>query len=183
MLWAVAILCVFAVSVFANPLTRERAVETIVKIRNLEFHKISHRFYRWRIAVEMFKEHPYFGIGVNNFRLQQKAFIPKELKKPRLRRILVNEKYNAHNHYLNVLSEQGIFGFVVFICLVSYLVSLGIGNAMRGGNEFFALAIVSYFITAMFEYSWGDYSSLFMFWFVVILNVIERRNLEAIAKP
>ncbi len=183
MLWAVAILCVFAVSVFANPLTRERAAETIVKIRNLEFHKISHRFYRWRIAVEMFKEHPYLGIGVNNFRLQQKAFIPKELKKAKLRRILVNEKYNAHNHYLNVLAEQGIFGFVVFICLVGYLVSLGIGNAMRGGNEFFALAIVSYFITAMFEYSWGDYSSLFMFWFVVILNVIERRNLEAIAKP
>ncbi len=53
-----------------------------------------------------------------------------------------------------------------------------ISNIKKGGNEFYALAIFAYLTGAFFDYLWYDYSFIFMFWFVVILNLIEKRNLE-----
>jgi len=85
---------------------------------------------------------------------------------------------NAHNQYLNILAEQGGFGFIVFMAFVGYLVTLGIRNIRRGGNEFFALAIFAYLIGELFDYLWYDYSFIFMFWFVVILNILEKRRLD-----
>ncbi len=86
--------------------------------------------------------------------------------------------HTAHNQYLNVLAEQGIFGFIPFMGFVGYLIALGIRNIRRGGNEFFALAIPAYFVSALFDYMWCDYSYLFMFWFVIILNILEKRRLD-----
>ena len=177
-IWLISIILVFAISVFANSLAKKRIAETSIKVKNFQFDRITHRFDRWCMAIEIFKEYPILGIGLNNFRLQQKKFIPKELGRGKLSRKLANENLNAHNQYLNILAEQGAFGFIVFMAFVGYLVTLGIRNIRRGGNEFFALAIFAYLIGELFDYLWYDYSFIFMFWFVVILNILEKRRLD-----
>ena len=69
-------------------------------------------------SFEIFKENPYFGVGTKQFREACKNY--KYLK----------EKYNSsnspcsthpHNIYLEILSENGIFGFISFIILLMYI--------------------------------------------------------------
>lgn len=62
----------------------------------------------WHAAIQLFKENPVFGVGKNRFTEVQKA--------NQLRFGTSDEatKFHSHNDYLQILSEQGIFGAVVF---------------------------------------------------------------------
>ncbi len=77
----------------------------------------------WRVAIKLWEEHPFVGIGTNNF----------EIAEPQLARRIPNvsrvtyiaEKPDpAHNSYLQVLVENGIIGLIgwlaiIFACLRS----------------------------------------------------------------
>ncbi len=162
---------VIGVNVLTTRHAQRRLVETRTNILSVtsDFKKSAGRFGLYKSSLKMFKACPLFGVGLNNFKNIFCEF--GEVSKGG------HGRHNAHNQYLNVLAEQGIFGFTVFMLFVGYLVRLAINNIKNGGNEFYALAIFAYLIGALFDYLWYDYSFIFMFWLVVILNLIERRNL------
>ena len=169
---AAIVLSVFLIGLIAMPQVRSRLIQT--KNQLLSFNSYlarpADRPDLCRDSLKMFKSQPLFGVGLNNFKNVFYEFgeCPKRF----------HGVFNAHNQYLNILAEQGAFGFIVFMAFVGYLVALGIGNIRRGGNEFFALAIFAYLIGELFDYLWYDYSFIFMFWFVVILNILEKRSAD-----
>lgn len=167
---AIALILLFLVAVTVHPVGRKRImVDTIHRLEKLGLDAASsHRKIFYQSTALMIKQYPIFGIGLNNFKNRYHEFINAP----------PNDKLNTHNQYLNALAEQGIFGFCIFMLFVGYLVRLAIRNIKHGGNEFYALAIFAYLIGALFDYLWYDYSFIFMFWFVVILNIIEKRELE-----
>ncbi len=59
-------------------------------------------------ALEMIKDKPFFGVGLNSY----KYLFPTYSKKLGL--ALVASEREAHNTYLEILSETGIVGFLVF---------------------------------------------------------------------
>lgn len=66
----------------------------------------------WTQAVELWKENPFFGIGPGNF----KKISPEYLGQERV----------THNTYFQILSEQGLFGFIMFYLIMSLtIISLG----------------------------------------------------------
>ena len=70
------------------------------------------RFEIWTQAVELWKENPFFGIGPGNF----KKISPEYLGRERV----------THNTYIQILSEQGLFGFIIFYLIMSLtIISLG----------------------------------------------------------
>ena len=166
---AIIIASVFAVVLIAIPAAKQRIVKTVATAKKGQIDRASgRRLTLERAAITIFQKYPLVGIGLNNFKNQYHEFVDMP----------PNDKLNSHNQYLNVLAEQGIIGFSIFMVFVAYLVRLAISNIKKGGNEFYALAIFAYMIGALFDYLWYDYSLIFMFWFVVILNLIEKRNLE-----
>ena len=54
----------------------------------------------WEMAIEAWKEHPLFGIGIGKFKDYTGAFT------------------STHNTYLQVLCEQGVFGFILYIIAI-----------------------------------------------------------------
>lgn len=167
--WAGLLALIFCMALGSNSSGRQRVSEIVNRLVRLEVDSSSEeRVEVWRAALNVWTKYPIVGIGLNNYKNTHYEFSS----------VLHNEQYNAHNQYVNILAEQGIFGFVVFMGFVGYLVAMGVGNIRRGGNEFYALAIFAYLIGALFDYLWYDYSFIFMFWFVVILNIIEKRRLE-----
>jgi O-antigen ligase len=70
----------------------------------------------WKAGWEIFRAHPFFGIGANAFRL----IVSRVLAEP----IRLEERDPAppaHNTFLSVLVEQGVIGFTVFCALLGVL--------------------------------------------------------------
>jgi len=171
-IWSAILLLLFIVILAGIPAAKQRVVTTVSRLNNAQINDIlSQRLDLWRTAVIIFKKYPFFGIGLNNFKDTFPEYTTPDMAKWPF------HIHAANNQYFNVLAEQGIFGFIVFVGFVGYLIALGIKNIRQGGNEFFALAIIAYLVGALFDYMWVDYSFMFIFWFVVILNLIERRKL------
>ena len=70
----------------------------------------------WKAGWEIFRVHPFFGIGANSFRL----IVSRVLAEP----IRLEEQTPAppaHNTFLSVLVEQGVLGFTVYCALLAVL--------------------------------------------------------------
>lgn len=70
----------------------------------------------WKAGWEIFRVHPFLGIGVNAFRL----IVSRVLAEP-IRLDEHDPAPPAHNTFLSVLVEQGVIGFAVFCALLGVL--------------------------------------------------------------
>ncbi len=68
----------------------------------------------WEGAWHIFKDFPLFGIGFNNFRNVYPSYQTSPL----------NAGKYAHNFYLKILSEAGIFTFLFFVFFLIYIFSI-----------------------------------------------------------
>jgi O-antigen ligase len=70
----------------------------------------------WKAGWEIFRAHPFFGIGANAFRV----IVSRELAEP-IRMGEADPAPPAHNTFLSVLVEQGVLGFAVFCGMLGAL--------------------------------------------------------------
>jgi O-antigen ligase len=72
----------------------------------------------WKAAWEIFRNHPFLGIGSNAFRV----IVSRVLAEPiRANQDVVSQAPPAHNTFLSVLVEQGVIGFALFCALLGVL--------------------------------------------------------------
>ena len=99
----------------------------------------------YKVAYEIFKDNPYFGVGIKNFRLE--SFKDKydylNHKEP-------ERRGNTHPHqtHLEILSETGLFGyfcFIVFI-LISIIRSF---KSYKKSKNLFQLSSMLYVIASL----------------------------------
>lgn len=67
----------------------------------------------WRDTIKMWLSNPIFGVGIGKFHIEFVKFASEDLRKiwPQ-KNFIIND---AHNEYLQMLSESGIIGFVLFV--------------------------------------------------------------------
>ena len=70
----------------------------------------------WKAGWEIFRAHPFVGIGANAFRIM----VSRELTEP-IRMGEADPAPPAHNTFLSVLVEQGVLGFTVFCGMLGAL--------------------------------------------------------------
>jgi len=70
----------------------------------------------WKAGWEIFRAHPFVGIGANAFRV----IVSRELAEP-IRMGEADPAPPAHNTFLSVLVEQGVLGFAVFCGMLGAL--------------------------------------------------------------
>lgn len=136
------------------------------------------RINTWGQTFNLFKDHPIVGVGAGNWKLA----IPKygtvdQAKKGDTKRI------NTHNLYLQVLSETGAIGFIMFI-LMFYFLFLGVFKLIKSNNKneikilalFLTLGIVTMLMDglASFSNSRIEHSFLFAFFIGALLSVFQK---------
>jgi O-antigen ligase len=73
----------------------------------------------WKAGWDIFRVHPFLGIGANAFRL----IVSRVLAEPiRMDQYILPPAPPAHNTFLSVLVEQGVIGFALFCALLGTLV-------------------------------------------------------------
>ena len=105
--------------------------DPIITIKDINFYYIFSimHFNHYLAAFEIFKDNKLFGIGPKNFR-----------------NICKNKKYfinefscstHPHNYYIQLLSETGLPGFVMFLSLYVFFFYLFVSNIFKSNNDYF----------------------------------------------
>ena len=79
------------------------------------------RFERWQVTYDIFREHPYIGVGYAEVKvLRKKKYLQENFQ------LAAEEEYNAHNQFLEYLSTDGAIGGFVYGISMMYLFFLSL---------------------------------------------------------
>jgi len=132
------------------------------------------------VAMKMFLDHPFTGVGFGAYDQHYQKYSQSVFLDFR------HEEREAHNRYLEILSETGIIGFMIYLLLL-YLMFSGLLHArktairmkrqdMEGIITAFLLSLVSLQITYIFLHdSWPRLSWLLVGIAFAIPNIVQKK--------
>lgn len=127
----------------------------------------SNRFRYWLAAWKMISDYPFLGIGIGTFMANFSKYLPN-----------VYISY-AHNSYLQIWAESGIFSLISFLAFVSSLIYLGIKKFIIS-RDFILLGFLSgalgYLAHSFFDTNLYSLSLAVLFWVWVGLIIERIRN-------
>lgn len=129
------------------------------------------RLSMWRFMINSIKEYPMFGIG---FSASTKHLVGS-----------MQQRVGSHNSYLNILCENGVVGFVIFIfiqAVILRLVFINLKNKFKNldGYYLFATCIVLVSLAyAFFENQFMILDSRNLIWLLSCLTIL-RGNMQVV---
>ena len=85
----------------------------------------SERVAHWFAGVRMFLDHPFLGVGIGNYEPAYPPYAPG---------IFVIPLGHAHNYFINIAAEAGLFGLLAFILFIIATFVVG-GKTIRALNQ------------------------------------------------
>jgi len=126
-------------------------------------------------ALQMIKDYPLTGIGVNTFlHIYPQYQLPedKELGRP-----------HAHNVFLQIGAEMGLFAIIILLWLLIRVFKIGWKTLRRTKDEYLrALVIgllaslIAFLISQEFDYMWSR-PNLFIFFWMLLAMLLVTRNI------
>jgi O-antigen ligase len=98
----------------------------------------------YKTAITIFKNYPYFGVGLKNFRNES----PKDIYEDKTTSNNVRVATHPHQLHLEFLSETGIFGYFSFLIFIIYSLFFSIKNYLTTKNRY-QLASILFVIASM----------------------------------
>lgn len=152
---ATIILTLVTLTIIFSPLVFSRANPT----GRLEQKSIQERSTQNMTAVNIFKQHPLFGIGYNNY-----TYILMQ-RQPGLPAYRYQE---VENNYLLLLTELGLVGFLIYLFLILLLSWQTIRTRNYWGLALF-VAILT--LGIFYHYVYSQFSGLILLWLVFFLTL------------
>ncbi len=131
----------------------------------------------WLEGIRLWQKSPLTGIGIDNY--ENYAFRDRSSPKE------IITTCHAHSNYSQFLSERGILGLLAYFFLLFSIFKEGILiiRARLRCNPFavfvtygLLMAFVSWIISGVSEYTYGDSELVMLFWFLVALLSIINKN-------
>jgi O-antigen ligase len=155
------------------------------------------RFLFLTVGLEMFSQHPMIGVGADNFGLEFNKYRAIVSARPEKRSIVERNEdaipERAHNEYLQVVSELGIPGGLIFGAFILGVAALTIGVLRRRGStsgDLIVLAAVAGIVAFLVSSAYSSFSFrlaqngvIFFFLLSLTLGNIPRRPAKASSRP
>jgi O-antigen ligase len=103
-------------------------------------------FAHYDAAIKIFKNYPILGVGNKNFRIECSK---EEYYNERIAFSLNRCSTHPHQVHLEILSEQGILGYLLILCLVVWISIRTIRMSMKNKNVYYlgnAFYVLIFFI-------------------------------------
>ena len=135
--------------------------EAILKIRNAgSFSTLSERgrLVMWKAGLEMVKERPVTGFGAASYKIYVSKYEGRVLHSPGYTDYPYQMTKDAHNDYIQIWAELGIFGLLVFLLTIALSLAFGYSFAKEKNTQerimFFGLlaALAGYAVHAFFNF-------------------------------
>jgi O-antigen ligase len=128
------------------------------------------RIRMWKVGWQMFEDHPITGIADSHI---------KEIYEKYRKAEIYGEGVHLHNNFIMILATTGIFGFISF---VGMFISIFIKQIkfykeqMNEKNKMLLLGsilvMISFQISGIFEWSFGDHEVMTVFFFLISVPFI-----------
>ncbi len=141
-----------------------------------------YRFQIWQVAARMIRDFWFSGVGPGAAAFQ--------LVYNKYYAVYGMRAYHTHNLYIELLVEYGVFGTLIFLCLMGSYFGYALKRIARQprrtpsgrGAPFARLAgiaamagMVSYLFMGLTEDCWFNFKLVFLFWFLISLTVASVR--------
>jgi len=141
------------------------------------------RLLLWSIAVDVFRDHPFIGVGNMNFPKASQGYAIKYSGRidPRLYEYVFGvqgKKFKVHNMFLNILAEGGLLAAIPFFLLLFHPLYIGnktIKNTSKGTTDLFLMqalliaGILGFLLTAVFT---NDRYVDYLYWNLTLCTLI-----------
>lgn len=128
-------------------------------------------------ALQMIKDHPLTGIGVNTFLYIYPQYQSPEEGAPS------KPQPHAHNVFLQIGAEMGLFAIIIFLWLLVRVFKIGWETLRRTKDDYLrALVIgllgslIAFLISQEFDYMWSR-PNLFIFFWILLAMFLATRNI------
>ena len=165
---------------FAIPFLPESIVSRFTSIGDLTDTSTNYRVFIWRGSTNLAADYALTGIGVG-----EEAF---GRIYPYYSFAGIETAPHAHNLFLQLFIEVGVFGFIVFLALLICLLQSGFSLAKNGEDKEVRLigcgalcGVLAALLQGMTDYIWYNYRVYFIFW-IVIGIVSAARRIDAAAR-
>lgn len=143
------------------------------RLTNISAQGSSGRSDEWQIAYRIFAHHPFGGAGLGNYALLAPHYAADTLQLLRVQYVL--RGFVAHNTYLQVLSELGVVGSVLFALLLGLVIAGAMRTVVAGKLELdptasaIARGVILALLAVLVAYAFG--SALFQKQLWVLLGL------------
>lgn len=102
----------------------------IFKLTDLESNNVKSRIAMYKAGIDLFRQNPILGIGLNNVRTVYDTYDLNEFDD------FGGNHRNLHNLFINILVELGIIGFFVFVMILINIFKKGWSNYINNKSWF-----------------------------------------------
>ena len=99
----------------------------------LGFQNIKY-FSHYEIGIKIFKNYPLLGVGNKNFRKECNLFFLEKYYNKKMKNAVVGCSTHPHQVHFEILSEQGILGYLLVICFMLWFSIKNIKLSLKNQN-------------------------------------------------
>ena len=158
------LLCAGGAYLVNNPRFVQRTATIVSKVDTSN----TARFVFWNECYRIFKEHPVLGVGLGQAKTEYK-------KTGKLTKYFTH----AHSNLFQMLSENGLVGFMGYFGFVGYYIIHGFKSFISNKNPLsliFSTTTFALFLQGVTEYNFGNSAVMKAFWLVIGCLVLIKAN-------
>ncbi len=156
-------------ALFVPMLLPQNVIDRFMSIGNTEDTSTSYRVYIWMGSFAMLKDYWLSGIGLGSeaFNMIYPFYSYSGIVAP-----------HTHNLYLQIITENGIVGLIVFVVVILVYYKMCISSIIRTKGDKMLKATITglaagmfgYLVQGMFDNVWYNYRIVFMFYIILALT-------------
>ena len=140
-------------------------INRFMSIGDMSDSSTSYRVYIWMGSLAMLKDYWLSGIGLGetSFNTIYPLYSYNNIEAP-----------HSHNLYLQIVSQFGIMGLIIFLAIVYNFYKDTAISMLKKKNILLAgiiAGLTGFFLESMFDYTWYNYRVILIFWMVLSFGI------------
>ena len=161
---------------YSSGFVKERMVINTInqlKFENGEFNYFNtSRGKNHQYAIEVWKEYPIFGVGLENFETKCKEMKLDERD--------INCANYTFNIYTDILAEAGLVGLILFLLFFYFIIKINILYYKFNSSNYIQISSFLTYLCIIFpflpSYAFFSQNYMILFWIIISINIISIQN-------